>query len=144
MTTGTTDHPTDPTTTTAAATRPGSSVIPALRYADAAAAVRWLGEAFGFTEHAVHRDDAGAVVHAELTWTTGMVMLGPGGGQPMGAVSTGVYLLVDDIDAHRERAVAAGADADPILDTDYGSREYGVRDLEGNSWHVGTYDPWSA
>ena len=51
--------------------------------------------------------------------------------------------LVDDVEAHRARAVAAGADADPIADTDDGSREYGARDLEGNSWHVGTYDPWS-
>jgi uncharacterized glyoxalase superfamily protein PhnB len=135
--TSTTDEP--PTT------RPGSSVIPALRYADAAAAVRWLAAAFGFTEHVVHRDDAGAVAHAEMTWTTGMVMFGSGGdARSSGSATTGIYLLVDDIEAHRQRAVAAGADADGIVDTAYGTREYGVRDLEGNSWHVGTYDPWSA
>lgn len=141
MTTGTTDQ----TATSPRATRPGSSVIPALRYADADAAVRWLADAFGFAEHAIHRDEAGTVTHAEMTWTTGMVMFGSGGdGRPQGSATTGIYLLVDDIDEHRQRAVAAGADADPTRDTDYGSREYGVRDLEGNNWHVGTYDPWAA
>jgi uncharacterized glyoxalase superfamily protein PhnB len=141
MTTGATSQ----TTSSPPVTRSGSSVIPALRYADAESAVRWLGEAFGFAEQAIHRDDAGTVVHAEMTWTTGMVMFGSGGGgRPEGSATTGIYLLVDDIDAHHQRAVAAGADADPIRDTEYGSREYAVRDLEGNSWHVGTYDPWSA
>jgi uncharacterized glyoxalase superfamily protein PhnB len=127
-----------------AASRRGSTMIPALRYADADAALRWLGDAFGFEEHAVHRNPAGTVVHAEMTWMTGMVMVGSGGGEPTGNATTGIYLVTDDIDAHRARAVAAGADADPIQDTDYGSREYGVRDVEGHHWHVGTYDPWTS
>jgi uncharacterized glyoxalase superfamily protein PhnB len=140
----TNDTVTGQTTMPPGGTRGGSSVIPALRYADADAAIRWLGEAFGFEEHAVHRDDTGAVIHAEMVWTTGMIMFGSSGdGRPTGNATTGIYLVVDDIETHRARAVAAGADADPIQDTDYGSREYGVRDLEGNSWHIGTYDPWS-
>jgi uncharacterized glyoxalase superfamily protein PhnB len=30
--------------------------------------------------------------------------------------------------------------AEPF-DTDYGSRDYSARDLEGNQWHFGTYRP---
>ena len=26
--------------------------------------------------------------------------------------------------------------------TEYGSREYSVRDVEGHLWSFGTYDPW--
>lgn len=49
-----------------------------------------------------------------------------------------------DAEAHCERARAAGAEIvrEPF-DTDYGSRDYTARDLEGYVWHFGTYDPWA-
>jgi uncharacterized glyoxalase superfamily protein PhnB len=58
-------------------------------------------------------------------------------------VNQGVYVIVDErIDEHYERAVAAGAEVvRPIHDTDYGSRDYIVRDPEGNLWSFGTYRP---
>jgi len=31
-----------------------------------------------------------------------------------------------------------------IQNMDYGSREFTVKDPEGHSWSVGTYDPWAA
>ena len=41
-----------------------------------------------------------------------------------------------------ERAVAAGAQVVRELDDmDYGSREYSARDLDGNLWSFGTYQP---
>jgi uncharacterized glyoxalase superfamily protein PhnB len=53
--------------------------------------------------------------------------------------------VTDDPDALHQRAVAAGA---PIVrelsDTDYGSREFAARDLEGNLWSFGTYRPEGA
>jgi uncharacterized glyoxalase superfamily protein PhnB len=53
--------------------------------------------------------------------------------------------VVDDPDAHHERAVAAGATVvRPLEDMEYGSREYSVRDPEGNLWSFGTYDPYDA
>ena len=53
-----------------------------------------------------------------------------------------LYIVVADPDAHHARAVAAGAEVvRELTDTDYGSREYGVHDPEGNSWSFGTYDP---
>jgi uncharacterized glyoxalase superfamily protein PhnB len=28
-----------------------------------------------------------------------------------------------------------------LTDQEYGSRDFGVRDLEGNQWNFGTYEP---
>ena len=56
--------------------------------------------------------------------------------------SQGVYVAVEDADAHYERAKAAGAEImREIENTDYGSREYTARDLEGHVWSFGTYRP---
>lgn len=57
-----------------------------------------------------------------------------------GTVST--YLVMSDPDAAFARARDAGAEvvAEPF-DTDYGSRDFTLRDPEGNVWHVGTYAP---
>ena len=46
---------------------------------------------------------------------------------------------------YMRRAQAAGAPVlRPLQDTGYGSREFAVKDPEGHSWSVGTYDPWAA
>ena len=53
-----------------------------------------------------------------------------------------VYCAVDDVDALYTRARENGADvAMEIEDTDYGSRDFTVRDPEGNLWAFGTYRP---
>ena len=64
----------------------------------------------------------------------------------LGDVETrSVYMMVKDADAVYERAKAAGAKiVRELQSTDYGSREFTVKDLEGHSWSVGTYDPWAA
>jgi uncharacterized glyoxalase superfamily protein PhnB len=127
------------------------NAIPFLRYEDASTALEWLTKAFGFEHGQVHTNGDGIVVHAEIRFADGIVMLGPAGRndlgmktpRELGAVTAGVYLIVDDgIDAHYERAVAAGAEVvQPVDDTDYGSRNYTVRDPEGNLWSFGTYRP---
>ena len=54
----------------------------------------------------------------------------------------GLYVALDGVDEHYERAVAEGAEIPrPLADTDYGSREYTASDLEGNLWSFGTYRP---
>jgi uncharacterized glyoxalase superfamily protein PhnB len=51
-----------------------------------------------------------------------------------------VYVVCDDPDGLFERAVAAGADVvRGLVDEDYGSRGFTVRDPEGNLWSFGTY-----
>ncbi len=54
--------------------------------------------------------------------------------------SNSVYAVTDDPDGLCARALAAGAEVvRPLQDTDYGSREFSVRDPEGNRWSFGTY-----
>lgn len=120
-----------------------TTIIPTFRYPDARAAIDFLVAAFGFTEHAAHEHD-GLIAHAELRAGDGWIMLGDaragGAGLPAGPSTT--YVVVDDPDAHHDRAVAAGAEiVHPLVDQDYGSREYAAADPAGNVWSFGTYRP---
>ena len=67
------------------------------------------------------------------------------GREPFSSLPAGgalVYCALDDVDGLYERARAAGADLPvEITDTDYGSRDFTVRDPEGNLWAFGTYRP---
>jgi uncharacterized glyoxalase superfamily protein PhnB len=120
-------------------------VWPALRYADAQAAIRFLVDAFGFKETAVYANDAGLVEHAELRWPGGGgIMLGSDrpdsviAGLPAGVGS--VYIVIDEPDELFARATAAGASVvKGLTDEDYGSRGFTVRDPEGVYWSFGTY-----
>jgi uncharacterized glyoxalase superfamily protein PhnB len=127
-----------------------SNVFPFLRYRDACAAVRWLCDAFGFEEKAVFTGPDGTVAHAELGAGGGVVMLGSAKQdalglrtpRELGAVTGGIYVRVEDADAHHRRAVAAGAEVVlELREMEYGSREYTCRDPEGNLWSFGTYRP---
>lgn len=120
------------------------------RYDDASAALDWLEQAFGFERSSVYEGPNGTVAHAELKYGDGMIMLSTAGdndfglrtARALGAVNQGVYVIVDEIDPHYERARAAGAEVVRELhDTDYGSRDYTARDPEGNLWSFGTYRP---
>jgi uncharacterized glyoxalase superfamily protein PhnB len=53
-----------------------ATVIPALQYQDAPAAIDFLSKAFGFEKKAVYEGEGGTIAHAELTLGNGMVMLG--------------------------------------------------------------------
>src|SRR5437899_217155 len=121
------------------------TVFPALRYRDGTAAVDWLSRVLGFEKRMVVPGANGQVAHAEMALAGGMVMLGGGkhgGDNPWDRVAQGTYVVVDDVDGHYARAKAAGAEIVMDLhDTDYGSREYSVRDPEGHLWSVGTYRP---
>ncbi len=131
-----------------------STIIPGHRYRNAPAAIDWLCRVFGFERHAVHEGENGIILHAELTLGNGMIMLGSGkddesgrgfkSPDELGGVETrSLYIVVPDADAAHARAVAAGANVTtPLHDTPYGSRDFTVKDPEGHSWYVGTYDPW--
>ncbi|MCP3821284.1 VOC family protein [Streptomyces sp. A3M-1-3] len=127
------------------------SICPTLVYTDAKAAIKLLTEAFGFTEVAVYEGEDGSVLHAELAYGNGMVMLGSKGKGGVfdtamaDAGPAGVYVVVEDVDAHHKRAVEHGVEIlmEPT-DQDYGSRDYMSRDPEGNIWSFGTYAPGAA
>ncbi len=125
---------------------------PSMRYADARAAIAWLVDTFGFKEDVCYSADDGSVAHAQVRFHDGVVMLGSArdDGYPAktpleaGAVTGVIYVAVPpgEIDAHYERAKAAGAKIrGDIHDTDYGSREYSAVDPEGYLWSFGTYRP---
>ena len=133
-------------------------IIPNLRYDDAPAAIDFLCQAFGFTEHAVFRDDTdpSIVSHAQLRYGDQLIMLASAiesdwaTDAPLktvkqaGGNTQSLYLVVENVDSHAERARAAGADIFmPPRDQDYGGRGYGARDPEGNAWSFGSYDPWA-
>jgi uncharacterized glyoxalase superfamily protein PhnB len=112
--------------------------------------ITWLGDAFGFVEHEVFRDDQGAVVHAELAFGSAMIMVGQARddafakviGHPNGPCGKAIYLAVEDADALFSRASAAGATIlEGLSERDYGSREFTCQDPEGNIWSIGTYWP---
>ncbi|MEM6349568.1 MAG: VOC family protein [Cyanobacteria bacterium P01_D01_bin.14] len=131
-----------------------STIIPTLRYRDAAAAVDWLCQAFGFEKHLVVSGEDGTVAHAELVFGNGMIMLGAAREDEFGqlqqpphqsgaVVTQSPYILVEDVDRHYACAIAAGAEiVMDIKDQDYGGRDYSCRDPEGHVWNFGTYDPW--
>ena len=91
------------------------TVTPYLYYEDAGAAMDWLVKAFGFEERMRMENDQGRVGHGELLIGDGLVMVGePGSGYENpnkrgGRSTSGVNVYVDDVDAHYERAKAAGA-----------------------------------
>ena len=133
----------------------GTAVIPTLSYRDAPAMIDWLCRAFGFHKQADYRD-GDTVLHAQLTFGNGMVMLGSAAKdgdwakfmvQPdeVGGRGThGVCVVVADADAHYPQAKAAGAKIEiDIADQHYGGRGYACRDPEGYLWWFGSYDPWA-
>ena len=133
-----------------AATTP--NIIPGLRYLDAPAAIDWLVSVLGFEAAFVVPGDDGGIAHAQLRLGAGMIMLGsvrPGvwpvhSPRQSGLATQGVYICVADIDAHYRRAKSAGAEIiQELQDTDYGSREFALRDPEGHPWSLGTYDPYA-
>jgi len=128
-------------------------IIPMIAYEDTAAAIDWLVEAFGFTEHGErYVMEDGTIGHAELELQDEIVMLATpsreyqsprkhrehceaaAGWLDNPYVVDGVH-VVDDVDAHHARAAAFGA---TILrgpeEPGIGFRIYTAEDLEGHRW----------
>lgn len=126
----------------------------AVFYDDAAAAIPWLCRAFGFEVRLKVAGANGRIEHSELTFGEGLIMVGSAGGKsdrpvPLpcrsprslgGANTQCLGVFVDDVDAHCERARAAGARImEEPATQDYGEaywsdRTYRAEDLEGHQW----------
>jgi uncharacterized glyoxalase superfamily protein PhnB len=121
------------------------NIFPVMRYHDAPGAMAWLSRAFGFEKQAEVANADGTIAHAEMRLGAGVIGISSNTpatpNNPWSAVRQGVYVLVGDIDAHHDRARRAGAEiVKPLANTDYGSREYSARDLDGRLWGFGTYE----
>jgi uncharacterized glyoxalase superfamily protein PhnB len=129
-------------------------VVPMLSYEDVARASDWLAQAFGFTECGRWSDDDGRVTHVNMELAGGQIMLGYASPEyqspkhhaevcePARAwretpyVVDGVFVAVDDVDAHCARARAGGATILSELEDNpgIGQRQYRAEDLEGHRW----------
>lgn len=122
-------------------------------YDDAAKAIDWLCRAFDFEVRLKIEGEGGRIEHSELVYGEGLVMVGSTGakaGRPgrtmfksprtLGGVTQAMCIFVDDVDAHCERAKAAGAIIhEPPTTSDYGDdywtdRSYLAEDPEGHQW----------
>ena len=129
-------------------------VIPMFSYEDVGRAADWIAEAFGFQETGRWSDDDGRVTHVNMELDGGEFMLGypsPDYQSPQHHAETceqarkwsetpyivdGVHVSVDDIEAHYERAKAAGATILSELEDNpgIGQRQYRAADVEGHRW----------
>jgi uncharacterized glyoxalase superfamily protein PhnB len=114
-------------------------IAPYLFYEDVASALDWLARAFGLRERFRLTAPNGKVAHAELEISGAVVMVGNVGTRNAArpaTVRSSVYVYVDDVDAHCERARAAGAAiVEPPASRPFGDRLYLASDSEGHEWY---------
>jgi uncharacterized glyoxalase superfamily protein PhnB len=104
---------------------PDVSVIPELPYPDVREAAEWLCRAFGFRERLRIGDH-----RAQLVYEDGAVIVIQGEAGP-----SHLLVRVDDADAHRAQAEAAGAKIrNEPTDWPYGERQYSAEDPGGHIW----------
>jgi len=124
-----------------------AEIIPYLIYRDVKAALDWLTGAFGFTE-TLRNETPGGGLHAEMMLEGCRIMLGQiasaegrkafGMASPLdvagGTTTQGVFVYLPDVEAHRDRARAAGARiTQDLADHGYGLT-YSAKDPEGHDW----------
>ena len=131
-------------------------IVPSLRYQDCRQAIDWLCATFGFEEQLVVPNENGGIAHARLVCGAAMIMLGDyhrDADDPFGQLhksplqldgynTASVYMIVEDVDAHYEKARAAGVEIVLDIVDEHGGRGYTCKDLEGHLWSFGSADPW--
>lgn len=123
-----------------------------LAYADGPAALDWLAGAFGFVERARSMDAEGRLAHGELDTGHGVIFLATPSPHYEGPrrhsehceaarlwseapyIVDGLLVYVEDVDAHHDRAKAAGARILSGLESGAPGRRYRAEDLEGHRW----------
>jgi uncharacterized glyoxalase superfamily protein PhnB len=138
------------------AKRTKATLMPCLQYRNASKAIEWLCQTFGFEKQLVIPLEDGSILHAQLRFGDGMIMLGSvleektefgcyikQTDEISGFETQSSYIIVSDADEIYRRAIAAGAEiVIDIRDEDYGGRSFSCMDLEGHLWSIGTYNPW--
>jgi uncharacterized glyoxalase superfamily protein PhnB len=131
-------------------------IVPFIGYEDAAGAIEWLSQVFGFTEKPDQRyEESGRIAHAELELEGSTIYVATPEGyaspRTVRAESAAAYRAYDnpwvidghfvevaDVGAHYRRAAAAGA---TILrgpeEPGIGFRIYSAEDHEGHRWMFG-------
>lgn len=121
-----------------------TQIIPYIFYRDVPAALDWLAKTFGFKEETRNGTPSGGM-HGEMSFHGQRIMMGQGAEawkmvspRQAGTATMGVFIYMDDVDAHHARALAAGAEIEMAPhDQSYG-RTYTARDLDGHPWFFTT------
>lgn len=134
-----------------------STVTPCLRYRDAPRAIEWLCEVFGFEKRLVMPGAYGEILHAQLSFGNGMIMLASTAVQDhfgklivmpdeVGGMQTQTTCLtVQDANEVYQRVKRANAEIVlDMVDAEPGMRGFTCRDPEGHVWSIGEYDPWQS
>lgn len=117
----------------------------ALVYRDPKRAIAWLEKAFGFELTFLIEDGQGGPAHAQMSYGRATVMIGhewsaayASPASLQGKNTQTVHIHTDeDVDAHCDRARAAGAEiVEPPTNQFYGDRTYRCRDPEGHLWTI--------
>jgi len=118
------------------------AITPYLYYEDVGAALRFLAKAFGFRKDGTPmKGPDGKIRHAAMKLGSDVIMMGrPPSGyrnpKRLGQATQSLYININGVDAHFERARKAGARVlQEPLDTEYGPRRYGATDPEGHEWY---------
>jgi uncharacterized glyoxalase superfamily protein PhnB len=118
---------------------PPDTLLPHIVYRDVAEAVAWLSRVFGFTEHYRYGPpDApqGAQMHLGNAWIMlSAVREGRSTPAQLGCETQSLTIFLEEVEAHWERARAAGATIfEDLHETIYGELQYGALDLDGHRW----------
>lgn len=120
---------------------PTNILLPHLAYQNLEHAIDWLTTVFGFVELYRYGESGGEVSGAQMRLGEAVIMLHrarrPRYSTPaeLGCGTQSLTAFVDNVDAHFQRAKAAGARiVEDLHETVYGERQYGVEDLDGHHW----------
>ena len=119
------------------------NIFVGLHYQDGPAALAFLERAFGFRKTFAVPGPDGGIVHAEMRFGDGAIMIDSGPRDPSswGENVQAIHVFLTDPDAHHARAAAAGAQVTaPPFDTSW-ARGYYARDLDGFLWGFSNYKP---
>jgi uncharacterized glyoxalase superfamily protein PhnB len=116
---------------------PTDTVLPHVAYKDLAQAIRWLGKTFGFREHYRYGEPlSGSQMHLGKAWIM-VKQAREGWASPaeLGFGTQDLTVFIDDVEAHFQRAKAAGAKIlEEPHETIYGEFQYAAEDLDGHHW----------
>ncbi len=114
-----------------------------LQARDCLGLIDFLVDVVGFVKVVVYTD-GDTVHHAQLSWPEGGgIMLGTYSAEKLWSRppgTNGAYVVTADVDGLYEKVTKAGATtlSEPT-DRDFGSRDFTLKDPEGNFWNFGTY-----
>jgi predicted enzyme related to lactoylglutathione lyase len=119
---------------------PVNTLLPHLVYQNVVVAIAWLIKTFGFTEYYRYGETGGPVNGAQMHLGNAWIMLQRererrASPTRIGYGTQSLTIFVEDVEAHFQRAKAAGAEiVEELHETGYGELQYGAEDLDGHHW----------